>query len=296
MHIITKLYLIISFIHIFSLPLSCKSINQLSFSGGGSFGAVEIGILHKIRNFYKVNYDIHTGISAGGINAAFLSHFSNIDEGIVHAKHMYDNTKNNDVFSLVPPTHISVLNTNPLQCTLYNKIKSLNKPVIPTYVGATNLYTGNLDVFRYDVQTNIQDMVSILLCTSAIPIIFPPISFNNAQYADGGTLQNELLTFHQNNDYLNITFITPFVHNIYDDTPIKTLSQMTHRTFDIIKHSFNNEFSKINDNCDTYTGEINRYYVDYNLLRNYDMLNFNDGQMLYEIGYNHTIHDTIYIC
>jgi len=54
--------------------------NQLSFSGGGAFGAVEIGIIKKIRESYAVPYERYTGISAGGLNAGFLSHYADLDE------------------------------------------------------------------------------------------------------------------------------------------------------------------------------------------------------------------------
>ena len=288
------MYSLIS-LFLFSI-IPCNALNQLSFSGGGAFGAVEIGILNKIRDTYTTNYDIYTGISAGGINAAFLSHFEDIDEGIAQASTLYATMKNTDVYSFMPPTHVSILNTNPLQCTMRNAISNLNPPVIPTYIGATNLHSGELDIFKYHIQTNVDDMVNILLCTSAIPIVFPPISFNNAQYADGGMLQNELLSVIHDENYLNITFITPFEDNIYDDSPIETMAHMAKRTFDVVKNSFNNEFNKLNKICDTPTGEIHRYYVNSVFLKDYDMLNFNDGQILYKIGYNYTTHDMIYIC
>ena len=47
------------------LVCSISALNQLSFSGGGSFGAVEIGILKKVIELNKnTNYDLYTGISA----------------------------------------------------------------------------------------------------------------------------------------------------------------------------------------------------------------------------------------
>ena len=51
---------------------SINATNQLSFSGGGAFGAVELGILKKIRESYPVKYDRYTGISAGGLNSGFM--------------------------------------------------------------------------------------------------------------------------------------------------------------------------------------------------------------------------------
>ena len=59
---------------------------QLSFSGGGAFGAVEIGILKKIRETYPVDYDMYAGISAGGLNSGFLSHYKDINDGIIEAE------------------------------------------------------------------------------------------------------------------------------------------------------------------------------------------------------------------
>ena len=62
--------------------LLIKSFNQLSFSGGGSFGAIEIGILKLVVELNKnANYDLYTGISAGALNAGVLSHYEDIELG-----------------------------------------------------------------------------------------------------------------------------------------------------------------------------------------------------------------------
>jgi len=46
-----------------SLFSLANSLNQLSFSGGGSFGAVEIGILKRVVELNKnTKYDLYTGI------------------------------------------------------------------------------------------------------------------------------------------------------------------------------------------------------------------------------------------
>ena len=40
-----------------------NALNQLSFSGGGAFGAVEIGILKKLyETGNTLDYDLYTGI------------------------------------------------------------------------------------------------------------------------------------------------------------------------------------------------------------------------------------------
>jgi len=277
--------------------ISCvSSLRQLAFSGGGSFGAVEIGIIEKIRSFDKEPFDFYTGISAGGINSGYLSHFSNIDDGIKSAKKFYSNIKNYEIYSLTPKTNVSLLNTKPLEKTINTILSKLNDPVIETYIGTTNLYSGHLDIYRYDKLSSVNEQTQLLLCTSAIPIVFPPITFNNNQYADGGTLQNELLNIKHDNSYLNITFITPYSDDLYDNTTIISLKQMALRTLKVVKTSFNNEFNKINYNCENPSGEINKYYVNSELLLDYNMLNFDNGDDLIDIGFNNIKHIKTYIC
>lgn len=271
-------------------------LNQLAFSGGGAFGAVELGIIKKLQSESNTKYDIYTGISAGGINAGYLSHFTNLDEGIKSAELFYSTIRNRMVYSLKPVTNVSLLNTQPLKNTMGEIISKLPKPSIQTYVGTTNLYSGNLDVYRYDLLDTCDERVDLLMCTSAIPIVFPPINFKNSQYADGGTLQNELINVLHDQSYLNITFITPSVGSIYNNEPITSLSQMAIRTGQVVMNSWNNAIPKLNVNCDKPIGEINKYYVDPKYLTGYNMLNFDTGKELIDIGYNHVIHEKSILC
>lgn len=269
-------------------------LNILSFSGGGAFGAVEIGIIKKLQSESNTNtkYDIYTGISSGGINAGYLSHFNDLNMGIEGAEQLYSNSKNPMVYSFLPFTKVSLLNTSPFKDTLNNVISPLSKPYIPTYIGATNLYSGNLDIFRYDLLETVEEKVNLLMSTSAIPILFPPINFNGTQYTDGGILQNDLLDIIHDNSYINITFITPTDKLIYKNKPINSLLQMNIRTKEIINNAFENSLNKLYVNNDKKKiGEINKYYVDPNLLTKYNKINFNKGKELIDIGYNNVIHE-----
>ena len=197
-------FLFLLFLFFMFPNLASTTFNQLAFSGGGAFGAVEIGILKKINEQENIKYDMYTGISAGGLNAGFLSFYDDLRVGIKNAESLYSNMKNFKVYELLPETGVSVFNTEPLFDTLTSVVNKMpNKPVIKTLIGATNLYTGNLDVFQFDTKSA-ADQVKIMMSTSAIPIIFPPITYNNYMYADGGTLSNELLDIVHVNDYLNI--------------------------------------------------------------------------------------------
>jgi NTE family protein len=277
--------------------VSTLSLNQLSFSGGGSFGAIEIGILKRLAEQNRnLQYDLYTGISAGALNAGFLSYYSNINIGIKTAESIYSSIRNRMIYDLLPNTGVSLLNTEPLYKTLSSIIDKMpNEPIIHTLIGATNMYSGKLDIYSFEDQDDI-NKVLLLMSSSAIPGMFPPINFNNQLYADGGTLSNELIQVEHDSNYLNITFITPYEDYIYNDTPITSLKDMLSRTVMILLSNYNNPIASLNQNCKTKIGEINKYYVPPNVLNGYNILNFDNGRELINIGYNNVIHKKYIIC
>lgn len=279
------------------LLVSVSSLNQLSFSGGGSFGAVEIGILKRVIELNKnVKYDLYTGISAGALNAGFLSYYSNINQGIKTAEYIYSSIRNRMIYDVLPNTGLSLLNTEPLYRTLTKIIDKMpNEPIIHTLIGATNMYSGKLDIYNFEDQDDI-NKVLLLMSSSAIPGMFPPIEFKNQLYADGGTLSNELIQVEHDNNYLNITFITPYEDYEYNNTPITSLKDMLCRTVMILLSNFNNPMASLNQNCKSPIGEINKYYVPPNVLDGYNILNFDNGDELINIGYNNVIHKKYIIC
>ena len=280
----------------FSILSSVYGLNQLSFSGGGSFGAVEIGIFKRINEMQPKKYDLYTGISAGALNAGFLSYYDNINLGIKNAETLYSSIHNRMIYDIIPNTGLSLLNTEPLHKTLTKIIQSMPKnPSIHTLIGATNLYSGKLDIYTFEDQDD-TNKVLLLMSSSAIPGIFPPINFNNQLYADGGTLSNELIQVVHDNKYLNITFITPYEDLDYDDTPITSLKEMLCRTAKIVFSNFNDPLATINENCKNPIGEINKYYVPSEVLNGYNILNFDNGAELIDIGYKNVVSRRYNIC
>lgn len=288
-----------NFLFIFSIQLIfvvVTGLNQLAFSGGGAFGAVEIGLLKKINELDPKKYDVYTGISAGGLNAGYLSYFPNINLGISSAEKLYSTLKNRKIYELTPKTGLSLLNTEPLRKTITTIIGDMkSEPAIHTLIGTTNLYSGNLDVFTFE-QNNDADKVNLLLATSAIPVVFPPIAYHENLYADGGTLQNQLLDIVHNNSFLNITYITPSQGYSYNSEPITDIESMIKRTASIVMSNFNNGITKIYTDCEAPIGQINQYYVPSEVLEGYSMLNFDQGDELVQIGYNNLQRKTYNIC
>lgn len=302
--------------------LSCSfSLKQLSFSGGGSFGAVEIGILKRIleneqkttksKNVYNkffrptssnIKYDFYTGISAGALNAGLLSYFNDIHFGIKIIENLYKYINNDMIYKFIPLTGLSILNTEPLKDTIQFILDKMpNEPIIHTLIGATNLNTGNLDIFSFEKIKKVNDKIMLLMASSAIPAIFPPIKFNGSLYVDGGTLSNELLQvqhilYDDKYEYLNITFITPYDGFPINLNPILSLNDVVERTISILFNNFDNSIATLNQNCDKPIGEINKYYVNSTYLDGYSMLHFDKGTELINIGYKYMEHKKYKIC
>ena len=294
------------FLYLLSLSFyfikASKICNILSFSGGGSFGAIEVGILDKIK---LSEYDMITGISAGALNAGLLSYYNNpllLNKGIEKLKYIYINLTNNDVYThnyFEIEKYWSYYSTLPLKKTLIQNLLSINylDQSKITLIGSTNLNTGKLDIFNFEKYSQL-DQVEILLASSAIPILFEPIKFNNNIYVDGGTISNEILIGF--NEYLpmcnnyNITFISSN-KDIEFKQDINNFSDYIKRLKDVFNFNFNNQLNNINIlPCpNKRRGLLYHYFPTFNL-SNYSSLDFNNGEKLINLGqieYSYKIYD-----
>ena len=71
---------------------------------------------------------------------------------------------------------------------------------------------------------------------------------------------------------------------------------MLSRTVQILRTNYNNPLATINQNCAVPIGEINKFYVSGDVLLNYDMMDFNKGEKLIDIGYNNVLHKKYRLC
>ena len=144
--------------------------------------------------------------------------------------------------------------------------------------------------------SNILTLIFLLAAKPAYNLVLPPITYNNYLYADGGTLSNELLQIENNGKYTNITFISPYEGMIYQTDPIKSIKEMLERVILIVTTNFNNPLVLLNQNCKNPIGEINKYFVNSKYLKEYNMMNFNHGKELIDIGYKYMEHKKYVLC
>ena len=186
----------ISFLLIVSTA-SAATCKTLILSGGGSYGAYEAGALKGLVDNLpvdQVGYNNVIGISAGSINGLGISQFPMGEE--VAATSFLENVwltfgGKESVMKEWPGgiaagflLHNGLYDTSPLQETL-NKIlyDTINRNIS---TGTVDAATGNYHLF--DETLGRDEMVDAVMCSSAIPGMFPMHYFQGKYWMDGGTI------------------------------------------------------------------------------------------------------------
>lgn len=268
--------------------------NVLALSGGGSFGATQMGVLNGLYDTKRIpeSFDIITGVSAGGLNAGFLSYFNNVGDALIPIQNIYANITTPDVYTLDIfgiLSEYSIYSTGPLESTLAEVIatytREANGPI--TLIGSTNLNRRTLDVFRYDTATDAEQL-DILMATSAIPLLFPPRHINGNLYADGGLISNELIQqalSQKTCGFYNFTFISASskgADNITIDgffSYIGAVAKLLFNTFDYALAQYESVTCQ-----DTPRGSILACFPSNPALDSYSVLDFDYGTVLYALG------------
>jgi hypothetical protein len=289
---------------------STKTCNILSFSGAGSFGAVEVGILDNLSPSLP-SFDMLTGVSAGGLNVGFLSYYSveendptssdYFKQGIDDLKNVYFGLTNDTVFTRntgqIARTW-SYYDTAPLRKTIQSKLATLSyngKTPIPALIGSTNLNAGTFQIFQFEKESK-----------------FPPEIIQGTYYVDGGAVANEIINgvesfLAKGCDQYNFTFITAS-EGLAPVDSIDSLNDYVRRVANVVLSDFNNELAEItNVPCASEAigtsggtskakGAIQICHPVGDYLSEYSSMDFSFGKELYEIGYNHFTCDLYPYC
>jgi len=285
-----------------------KTCNVLALSGGGAFGAVEVGIL---KTIYLPKYDLITGVSAGALNAGLLSYYNSdkdytITGGIDKLVDLYTNIRTENVyeseyFDLYK--YWSHYSTKPLRKTLnkiFAEILKTNMRIKPNpvLIGSTNLNEGYFQIFDFN-SYNVDQQIEILMASTAIPFVFPPNVINGTTYVDGGTLSNQILIGIKSEikcSSYNITYISSS-QRLGKVNDIDSFYEYQSRIVDLIKTSFANQIVLLEGStCKYPSGKIHYYYPDDLILSNYSILNMDYGTDLIDIGSKYHYVDSFDYC
>lgn len=156
-------------------------------SGGGSLGAVQVGMLQALTEA-GIRPDLLIGTSVGAINAAWIAGRPDHD-GALHLGEIWRSLRRQDIFPLSPWSSARgllgrsnhVISNASLAEVLRKHLpyQRLEEAAVPVHVIATELKTGRAAL----ISTG--PAVPALLASTAIPGIFPPVTIGRTNFIDG---------------------------------------------------------------------------------------------------------------
>lgn len=168
-----------------------KRVTAFVLAGGGSLGAVEVGMLRELLAWGETP-DFVVGASAGAINGAYFAAMPT-PEGIERLEALWIHLKRSDLFPLnwrsllglltqrahlVEPHGLRRLLEDHLPCA------HLQDTPIPVHIVASDMVTGD------EVVLSSGPAVSAILASAAIPGVFPPVEVDGRLLVDGGVANN----------------------------------------------------------------------------------------------------------
>ena len=166
-------------------------------SGGGSLGAVQVGMLQALEE-HGVRPDVLIGTSAGAMNAAFIAGRGLTVQALDELAETWKGLRRQTVFPLDPVKSVRALSgKGESLCSnarlrrlveAHVSYRRLEDAAIPVHIVATDLLSGE------EVLLSSGDAVSAVLASAAIPGVLPPVQREGLVLVDGGVADNTALS------------------------------------------------------------------------------------------------------
>ena len=160
-------------------------------AGGGSLGAVQVGML-KALAAHGVRPDLIVGASAGAINGAYAAARPDL-RGIAELERLWTSTQRRDIFpfNLRTLTRLIVkrdflLETKSLQTLIERNLpyRRLEDAPIPIHIVTTDFLSGEMVVLSSG------PAAEAIVASCAIPAAFPSVPIGKRHLVDGGLVSN----------------------------------------------------------------------------------------------------------
>ena len=172
---------------------SCKQRSKTAFvfAGGGSLGAIHVGMLHSLAS-RGIVADMVVGSSAGALNGAYYAGNPTI-EGIQRLDAIWRGLRRSDVFPLTWRTILGFLyrrdflvTSDALRQLVDDNLgyRNLEDAILPVHIVATDILTGGTVVMSEG------PAAQAIIASAAVPAAFEPVHFNGLYLADGAVSSN----------------------------------------------------------------------------------------------------------
>ena len=169
-----------------------KPKTALVFSGGGSLGAVQVGMLQALSQA-GMAVDMVVGASVGALNGAFFAANPSV-EGVDRLAALWRELRRSDVFPLTLLAGLKALllgrdhlvEADALQAIIRRALglQRIEQARIPLHIVTTDVLSGA------EVLLSSGELDLALRASTAIPVVFPSVQMNGHRLMDGGVCSN----------------------------------------------------------------------------------------------------------
>lgn len=237
----------------------------IALSGGGARGFAHLGVLKALEEI-GIKPHMISGVSAGAIGGAFYCYGYSPEETLKILSE-------NGILGMVSPAFSwkGLLKMDKAEKVYkkYLKENSFDSLKIPLIIEATDII--NVETIRF----NKGELISAIIASSSIPLMFAPIERENKMLVDGGLLNNlpaQCLKAHCNK------IIAVNVNTIFKNDKIDGLLKTIERNFDIIINNNIKESIAIAD-----------ILLEPMYKKPYGIFDLNHAKEIFDMGYEYTI-------
>ncbi|HSV88633.1 MAG TPA: patatin-like phospholipase family protein [Bacteroidales bacterium] len=237
----------------------------LVLSGGGTRGFAHLGALKALHE-NNIEPDIIAGVSAGSIVGALYADGKDADQAL---RALTSRTLFGFLKPMIPRN--GLVRMAGFEKTFKQTLtaKTFEELKIPLVVFAVNINTAGFTQFDKG------DLISAVMASSSIPVIFPPVKIGEHYYLDGGIINNFPVEAIREQCS---TIIGINVNPIGDLRTINSLKAVAERSFHIF---IRNQASSKEKLCDI--------YIEPKTLDHYGLLDVSKAREIFDEGYAETV-------
>jgi len=171
---------------------AAPSLTAFVFAGGGSLGAIEVGMLRELLD-HGVRPGCVIGASVGAINAAYFAGRPDGD-GVAMLELLWCRIRRRDVMPLTMfgllemmlSRRSHLVDATALRMLLEKNLSfsRVERAAIPLHIVATDMHSGK------EIILSSGPLVDAVLASAAIPGVFPPVRIGGVDLVDGGVANN----------------------------------------------------------------------------------------------------------
>jgi NTE family protein len=174
-----------------SLPKNPPRKTAFVFAGGGSFGAIQVGMMQALAA-HGVTADMVVGSSVGALNGAYYAGAPTLD-GVKRLADIWRGLRREDVFPVSAKTLLTFLwrrdfliSHDGVRRLIDDHLpyRNLEDAKLPVHIVTTNIVTGGSVVLSEG------SAAEAIVASTAIPGAFAPVRHNNLYLADGAISSN----------------------------------------------------------------------------------------------------------